>query len=74
MNKAITFIILSLLLAFVYSDTAIVTYHLYQKTDSLTTVACSDGANGIMSWGYKDFSMMFPYVAAWQNAHWNSPQ
>ncbi len=56
------------------SDTAIVTYHLYTKYDSLTTVACSDGANGIMRWGYKDLSLMFPYVTAWQSAGWNSTQ
>lgn len=74
MNKTIQFVLFSLLLAFVFSDTAIVTYHLYKKTDSLTTVSCSDGANGIMSWGYRDLSMMFPYVTAWQPSSWNSPQ
>lgn len=63
-----------LLLSLTVSDTAIVTYHLYSKYDSLTTVACSDGSYGLMSWGYKDISNMFPYVTAWQSAKWNSPQ
>ncbi len=67
-------IIILFLVTNVYTDTAIVTYHLYTKYDKLTTVSCSDGANGLMSWGYKDLSMMFPYVTAWQPASWNSPQ
>lgn len=67
-------IILLIAPTIVQSDTAIVTYHLYTKYDKLTTVSCSDGANGIMSWGYKDLSLMFPYVTAWQPASWNSPQ
>jgi hypothetical protein len=50
------------------------TYHLYQPSTPLTNVACSDGANGIMAWGYKDLSAMFPYVTAWQEATWNSPR
>jgi hypothetical protein len=74
MNKAITLFIFSLLLGLAYSNNAIVTYHLYKRADSLSTVACSDGANGLMSWGYKDLSMVFPYVTAWQPASWNSPQ
>lgn len=74
MTKLHILLTFSLVFTLVLSDTAIVTYHLYQKFDSLTTVACSDGANGIMSWGYKDISNMFPYVTAWQPASWNSPQ
>jgi hypothetical protein len=68
-----TFFLLAIL-TLAMSDTAIVTYHLYKRTDLLTTVACSDGKNGIMNWGYKDLSMMFPYVTAWQSVTWNSPQ
>lgn len=69
-----TLLTIFILATTVFSDTAIVTYHLYTKTDLLTTVSCSDGANGLMSWGYTDLSMMFPYVTAWQPASWNSPQ
>ena len=69
MLKILIFLLLSILIR---PDTAIVTYHLYKSTDLLTTVACSDGANGIMSWGYKNISRMFPYVTAWQSLQWNS--
>ncbi len=62
------------MIAVTLSDTAIVTYHLYTKYDKLTTVACSDGKNGIMSWGYNDLSLLFPYVTAWQPSGWNSTQ
>lgn len=50
------------------------TYHLYAPSTPLTSVACSDGANGIIKWGYKDLSPMYPYVTAWQEAAWNSPK
>lgn len=50
------------------------TYHSYQASTPLTNVACSDGQNGIINWGYKDLSPMFPYVTAWQEAGWNSPK
>jgi len=50
------------------------TYHLYNAGDSLTTVACSDGANGIMTkFGYSTLSPMYPYVTAFSGATWNSP-
>jgi len=74
MIKSTLLIVLLLFTTQVYSDTAIVTYHLYTQNDKLTTVSCSDGANGLMSWGYNDLSQMFPYVTAWQPASWNSPQ
>ena len=50
------------------------TYHSYSASTPLTNVACSDGQNGIMNWGYKDLSPMFPFVTAWQDAGWNSPK
>jgi hypothetical protein len=56
------------------SGVARCTYHLYAPSTPLTSVACSDGANGIIKWGYKDLSPMFPYVTAWQEAAWNSPK
>ena len=37
----------------------------------MTTVACSDGANGLISWGYSTLQPMFPYVAAWDKLKWN---
>ena len=50
------------------------TYHHFAIMDKLTTVACSNGANGIITkMKYTDISKMFPYVAAWDQAHWNSP-
>jgi hypothetical protein len=60
--------------AFSQSGVARCTYHLYAASNSLSIVACSDGANGIMKWGYKDLSPMFPYVTAWQDTTWNSPK
>ena len=59
---------------FSQSGVARCTYHLYQPSTPLTNVACSDGANGIINWGYKDLSYMFPYVTAWQDTAWNSPK
>ena len=61
------------LMAVAVSTPSYCTYHLYTASESLTTVACSDGKYGIMNWGYKDLSPMFPYVTAWQNAGWNNP-
>jgi len=50
------------------------TYHNYNSGDSLTTVACSDGINGIMTkFGYSNLSPMYPYVTAFSGATWNSP-
>lgn len=50
------------------------TYHLYYKTEPLTTVACSDGAYGLIGWGYTNLEPMFPYVAAWNELSWNNPK
>jgi len=53
---------------------AFCTYHNYNAGDSLTTVACSDGKNGVMTkFGYNNLSPMFPYVTAFSGATWNSP-
>lgn len=60
--------------AFSQSGVARCTYHLYEPSTSLSGVTCSDGANGILNWGYKDVSAMFPYVTAWQDVAWNSPK
>jgi hypothetical protein len=49
------------------------TYHNYYKGQSLTTVACSDGENGLMTrFGYTTIDPMSPYVAATSNVVWNS--
>jgi hypothetical protein len=51
------------------------TWHPYSAGDSLTSVSCSDGANGLMTrWGYQTLGPMFPYVAAMAGATWNSPK
>jgi hypothetical protein len=60
--------------AFSQSGVARCTYHLYEPSTSLSGVTCSDGANGILNWGYKDVSAMFPYFTAWQDVAWNSPK
>jgi hypothetical protein len=57
------------------SNQAYSTWHPYTASDSLTSVACSDGANGLMTrWGYQTLEPMFPYVAAMAGATWNSPK
>ncbi|KAI9197184.1 Cerato-platanin-domain-containing protein [Polychytrium aggregatum] len=41
---------------------------------SLDTVSCSDGSNGLITrWGYSDLSQLWPYVMAFNDAGWNSP-
>jgi len=56
------------------SGVAYCTYHNYNAGDSLTTVACSDGVNGVMTkFGYSDLGPMYPYVTAFSGATWNSP-
>merc|ERR1712061_702272 len=58
----------------VAADTAYGTYHIYDAKDSLTTVSCSDGTNGLMTrWGYQTLEPMFPYVSAMAGVTWNSP-
>ncbi|KAI9207301.1 Cerato-platanin-domain-containing protein [Polychytrium aggregatum] len=53
---------------------AYATYHMYTSSESLSTVACSDGSNGLMTrWGYSNLSPMWPYVMAFNGAGWNSP-
>jgi len=68
------FIVITLFALPLVSSKAYCTYHLYTSSDSLTTVACSDGANGIMTkMGYSNISPLFPYVTAYSGATWNSP-
>jgi len=53
---------------------AYISYHLYNSGDSLNTVACSDGANGLETrWGYSTLSPLYPAVSAWSAVTWNSP-
>lgn len=50
------------------------TYHLYTSGTPLTSVACSDGVNGIMTrMSYSNLSPMFPYVTAYSKTTWNDP-
>ena len=52
----------------------IATYHPYEASTSLLTVACSDGANGIITrWGHKTAGDMANMVTAYSGATWNSP-
>ena len=49
-------------------------YHMYSASTPLTDCACSNGANGLITkFKYKDLSEMYPYVAAYSKAGWNSP-
>ncbi len=71
-------IVISILIAFVltsdFGTNAYCSYHLYTASDSLTSVACSDGVNGLITkLHYKDLSPLFPYVTAWDQVRWNSP-
>ena len=53
------------------AGTAYCTYHIYSANEPLTRVACSDGAHGLIGWGYNTLQPMFPYVAAWDQLRWN---
>ena len=47
---------------------------MYSASTPLTDCSCSDGKNGLMTkFDYKDLSKMYPYVAAYNFAGWNSP-
>jgi len=51
------------------------TWQPYAASQPLTKVACSDGANGLITrWHYTDLSQMFPYVTAISGLNWNSPE
>jgi len=51
------------------------TWQPYTANEPLTKLACSDGANGLITrWKYTDLSQMFPYVTAISGLSWNSPQ
>eukprot|EP01126_Amoeba_proteus_P026417 TRINITY_DN2615_c0_g1_i1.p1 TRINITY_DN2615_c0_g1~~TRINITY_DN2615_c0_g1_i1.p1 ORF type:complete len:580 (+),score=68.60 TRINITY_DN2615_c0_g1_i1:35-1774(+) len=53
---------------------AYVTYHMYTPGQSLGTVACSDGANGLMTkTGLSTISKWYPYVTAYSGTSWNTP-
>ena len=79
-NKFVNF--LTLLLTFMkiisicsdQGNNGYATYHLYKSSDSLKTVACSDGKNGIITkWNISNLNTLFPYVVSWSRASWNSP-
>lgn len=52
---------------------AFVTYHEYQPSTPITTLACSDGKNGLLNWNYTTLAPLYPYVTSWQSIVWNSP-
>jgi hypothetical protein len=50
------------------------TWHPYTPQNDLTLVACSNGVNGLITkFGYETISPLYPYVAAYSGARWNSP-
>ena len=60
----------------VSSEKAYVTYHSYYENQPLTSVACSNGQNGlIQQTGYTSLTNeLWPYVTAWSDITWNSPK
>jgi len=53
---------------------AYVTYHEYQPSESMSTVTCSDGANGMEGKGYNDMSSLYPNIGAANFITWNCAQ
>lgn len=54
---------------------AYVTYHMYDKSTPVTTLACSDGENGLITkYGIYDLNPIFPGVMAADFISWNSQQ
>ena len=52
-----------------------VTHHLFKSSDTLTSSACYDGTNGIITkWKISNIDSIFPYVTAWNKVTWNSPK
>jgi len=47
-----------------------------QASNSLSGVACSDGANGLLTKGYKTFGDLpdFPHLGGSSDVSWNSPE
>lgn len=58
------------------SDIAYITYHPYYENQSLTSVSCSDGSNGLITkTGYISLTNeLWPYVTSWSDIVWNSPK
>jgi hypothetical protein len=50
------------------------TYHSYAATESMSTVSCSDGSNGMITKGYSTLAGLYPNVCAASFITWNSPQ
>jgi len=53
---------------------AYVTYHTYDPLQSMSTVSCSDGSNGMIAKGYSTLQALYPNVAAASFITWNSPE
>jgi hypothetical protein len=71
MKSIIVFVTITLLVSQCLATQAYCTYHMYYATEPLTDVACSDGASGLINWGYTNLQPMFPYVMAWDQLKWN---
>lgn len=57
------------------TNIAYVTYHMYDESTPLTTLACSDGENGLITkYGIYDLNPIFPGVMAADFISWNSQQ
>jgi hypothetical protein len=71
----VVYLFAALMVQCCHGEEAYGTWHAYSASDPLTSVSCSDGANGLMTrWGYQTLEPMFPYVAAMAGATWNSPK
>jgi hypothetical protein len=50
------------------------TWHPYTQDNDLNLVACSNGENGLITkFGFANIQPLYPYVAAYSGATWNSP-
>jgi len=58
----------------VFAQKSYVTYHNYASTTPLTSLACSDGANGLITrFKQSTLAKWYPNVGAASFAGWNSP-
>lgn len=74
MLKIIYFLLLLSSYLAIVSSTGYITYHLYSKDYPLIGVSCSDGKNGLITrWGISDLQTLYPYVTAFSDSQWNSP-
>ena len=75
LNSCLLLLIAGVLLVVATADRAYVTYHMYTPDFPLTSCACSDGQNGLIT-RYQQTTVQrwYPHVSAASFATWNSPE